>query len=487
LSFPLPTPYPFELPAEKTIGSRWLSTFRLEKAEQRVHPHPAYRRAFFMQKIPEMEVSKLKKLKERLKRGLAMMMAAMVSVLPSTPVLAASETAKITFEYCHDGAGNTIRYQQTVTHDERNCGEAGEARTRIQPGVSLHTGNTLKANASDTWNALSTSQRSAVNLALLYGSQGSMGSLPGSKDEKVLATQMVIWEIVTGCRGADAPYNRTDSKFYDSLCANGANGGVSAAYSQIIVGMQEHGTIPSFASTNKKAVVKELAWDGNKYVVKLTDTNGVLSKYNFTSSDSSVSVSASGNTLTITSKKAVTGDVLLSATKKSPAVSSTLVAYGDPSLQDVVVGVESAADITVYLSVKIPYGHVQIVKTSEDGIVKGLKFQIKGNGIDKTVVTGKNGRIKMENLNPGTYTVTELTEERYETQKSQKVTVSGGQTAKVEFSNILKRGELKVIKSSEDNLVEGVKFHLYGTSLSGAAVDEYAVTTRTAWLCFLIS
>ena len=75
----------------------------------------------------------MKKLKERLKRGLAMMMAAasIVSVLPSMNVSAASETAKITFAYCHDGAGNTIKYQQTVTHDGRVCGEAGDARTRI--------------------------------------------------------------------------------------------------------------------------------------------------------------------------------------------------------------------------------------------------------------------------------------------------------------------------------------------------------------------
>lgn len=94
--------------------------------------------------------------------------ASIVSVFPSMNVSAASETAKITFAYCHDGAGNTIKYQQTVTHDGRVCGEAGEARTRIyadgepafciQPGVSLHTGNTLRANASDTWNALSGSQ-----------------------------------------------------------------------------------------------------------------------------------------------------------------------------------------------------------------------------------------------------------------------------------------------------------------------------------------
>ena len=45
----------------------------------------------------------MKKLKEKLKRGLAMMMAAaaIVSSLPSMSVLAASETAKITFQHCH--------------------------------------------------------------------------------------------------------------------------------------------------------------------------------------------------------------------------------------------------------------------------------------------------------------------------------------------------------------------------------------------------
>ena len=46
------------------------------------------------------------------------------------------------------------------------------------------------------------------------------------------------------------------------------------------------------------------------------------------------------------------------------------------------------------------------------------------------------------------------------------------------FNNVLKRGSLEVIKTSEDNLVEGVKFHLYGTSLSGLPVDEYAVTDK---------
>ena len=62
--------------------------------------------------------------------------------------------------------------------------------------------------------------------------------------------------------------------------------------------------------------------------------------------------------------------------------------------------------------------------------------------------------------------------------------VKGGETATVDFSNILKRGDLKVTKTSEDGLVEGMKFHLYGTSLSGIPVDEYAVTDSTGVATF---
>ena len=56
--------------------------------------------------------------------------------------------------------------------------------------------------------------------------------------------------------------------------------------------------------------------------------------------------------------------------------------------------------------------------------------------------------------------------------------------AKVNFNNKLKRGDLQVVKSSEDNLVEGVKFHLFGTSLSGDAVDQYAVTDNNGVATF---
>ena len=62
---------------------------------------------------------------------------------------------------------------------------------------------------------------------------------------------------------------------------------------------------------------------------------------------------------------------------------------------------------------------------------------------------------------PGVYTVTEMDYDKYEPQDSRRVTVVSGQVSTVNFNN---------------NLNEDVTFHLYGTSLSAIAVDEYAVT-----------
>lgn len=116
------------------------------------------------------------------------------------------------------------------------------------------------------------------------------------------------------------------------------------------------------------------------------------------------------------------------------------------------------------------------MKTSEDGKVEGISFTIAGNGVNKTVKTGAGGTIQIDNLTPGVYTVTEQNYDKYEPQEVRRVTVVSGQVATVNFSNVLKRGDLTVTKTSEDGLNEGVKFHLFGTSLSGHAVDEYAVT-----------
>lgn len=434
------------------------------------------------------------KFRRLFKKAAAALMAAVtaLSVLPATTAFAAGDIGTISFTHTYDSSGNAMRYNSSAVFDGYTAGGTGEYKYRmfvdgdvgfcIQPGVPLKTGNTLKKASSDTWNALSANQKKAVGLALLYGYQGNRSHLSGSDDEKWLATQTLVWEFVTGCREATGSYQQNSTKAYSlHFGSNYPNSGAKAAYDQIVSLMSEHNTIPSFMSGGKNDITKELAYKDGKYSITLTDKNGVLSDYSFSSSDGNVSVSKSGNKLTISSAVAVSGSVRITAKRNGvPTVSDSakMIAYGDPNLQDVVTGVENADTVAAYLNVETPTGTIALKKTSEDGVVGGIQFNIKGDNFNKTVTTDKDGNISVEGLFPATYTITEQSIDRYEPQESQTVTLIGGKTTTVNFNNTLKRGSLEIIKNSEDNLVEGVKFHLYGTSLSGLPVDEYAVTNE---------
>lgn len=431
------------------------------------------------------------KIPKLFKKAAAFVMAAVtaLSIIPGT-AFAAGDIGTISFSHTYDSNGNAMRYNSSANIGGYTAGGTGNCKYRmfvdgenafcIQPGVPLKTGNTLKKASSDTWNALSANQKKAVGLALLYGYQGNRNNLSGSDDEKWLATQTLVWEFVTGCREATGSYNQTSTTVYSlHFGSNYANSGARAVYDQIVAMLREHNTIPSFMSGGKNDITKELAYKDGKYSITLTDSNGVLSDYNFSSSDSNVSVSKSGNKLTISSASAVSGTVRITATRNNiPTVSSSakLIAYGDPNLQDVITGVENVDTVAAYMNIETPTGTLALKKTSEDGVVANISFTITGDNFSKTVKTGADGTISVEGLFPATYTVTEHTIDRYEPQKSQTVTLVGGKTSVVTFSNTLKRGDLEIIKTSEDNLVEDVKFHLYGTSLSGLTVDEYAVT-----------
>ena len=362
------------------------------------------------------------KIRKLFKRAAAFALAAVtaLSAVPATTAFAAGDIGKISFTHTYDGAGNAIRYNSSANIGGHTAGGTGEYKYRmyvdgetafcLQPGVPLKTGNTLAKASSNTWNALSAEQKKAVGLALLYGYQGNSGNLSGSDDEKWLATQTLVWEFVTGCRNSASPYSQTSTTVYSlHFGSNYANSGARAAYDQIVSFMTRHSTIPSFMSTGKKDITKELAYKDGKYSLTLTDKNNSLSEYSFTSSDSSVKVSKSGNKLTITSKKAIDGKARITATRNNtPTVSSgaKMIAYGDPNLQDVITGVENVDSMMAYINVETPTGTVALKKTSEDGVVAGISFTIKGDGFNKTVKTDKDGNITVEGLFPGTYTVT---------------------------------------------------------------------------------
>lgn len=192
-----------------------------------------------------------------------------------------------------------------------------------------------------------------------------------------------------------------------------------------------------------------------------------------------MSASVSGNKLTLTSSNPVNDAVTFNSAKTMPDVGKTvLVPYGDASLQDVITGVENDADpIRAYFKVKTSSGNLKLVKTSENGNVANIEFTVKGDDYSKTVKTNSKGEFELTDLVPGSYTVTEITDSKYETQKSQTVKVESGKTATVTFKNVLKKWNLTVKKTdAETKSAQGDATFagaVYGIYNNGKLVDKY--------------
>lgn len=101
-------------------------------------------------------------------------------------------------------------------------------------------------------------------------------------------------------------------------------------------------------------------------------------------------------------------------------------------------------------------------------------------------LTSASGVASFDDVLIGTgYTLEEVgTPERYIVPDNQTAAIEWNKITNKSFDNDLKRGDLKVTKTAEDGLNEGLKFHLYGTSYSGIPVDEYAVTDASGVATF---
>lgn len=422
--------------------------------------------------------------------ALLLVVAVIFGTMFSLPVSAASgDKVTITFDYCYDSAGNIIKFQQTTVNDGYTVGTVGEELCKIfadgkeayciEPGHTLYSGNTLTESASTVWKNLGSAKQKAINLALLYGKPGSGKSLSGTEDQKWVATQLIVWEFVSGCRSTSEGYKCTNTKFIDGICAGGANPGVKSVYNAISKSLANYSTVPSFASAiASKAETYEMEYSDGKYTLMLTDSNNILSDFGFKTTGG-ISVSKFGNKLTLTSSSPVNDAVTFNSAKSMPSVgNTTLIPYGDATLQDVITGVENDADpIRAYFKVKTSSGNLKLVKTSEDGNVANIEFTIKGDGYSKTAKTNSKGEFELTDLVPGKYTVTEHTPTEYAEQKSKTVNVESGKTATVSFSNVLKKWNLTVKKTdAETKSAQGdatLAGAVYGIYNNGKLVDKY--------------
>ena len=378
----------------------------------------------------------------------------------------------------------------------------GPACYCIEPGIPRLLERTYARYGEDYWKDYPSECNNTIDADTIktllgrimqYGYQGnlslgwrSQNDADADKLAHMMATQVLVWETVVGER--DANFNHVDPGSADAVksvyrTSHPLYSRFSAYYDSMEASVKKHTIVPSFmARSTGKAQTVELSWDGSRYAATLTDTNGVLSDYTFSSEQTGLTFATSGNTLTITAETAPTETVTISATKNNTRKGVVVWSDGhygpDGTMQDVVTYSATISDpVKAHLNLKVSYGTAKIVKTSEDGKVEGISFTITGNGVNETVTTGENGEIQIDNLTPGEYTVTELADDRYVPQEGKTVCVVSGQTAIVEFGNVLKKFNVTLTKrDSEKDSPQGdavLTGAVYGIYHGDDLIDTY--------------
>lgn len=305
----------------------------------------------------------------------------------------------------------------------------------IQPGARSDDSSNYVQGSSGCWYNLPASVQSGIALALACGyPSAEYGTAYGDNNssdivgaEKWAATQAVIWDLICEYRspydyrswGSSPFYNCVDTSRYPTF---------ALWYEKIVDAMQSATDIPSFAETSSRwCDTIELTKDASgNYSASVTDTNGVLSDFNFSSnSGNGITFTQRGNTLTITATaEAAKG---LSTEKTYSATGS---AYGiDPDeavlcWYDSTGKYQSLASYTgtgldpvrAYIKIKATVtedkGSLTVNKTDADTgkALAGVTYRLYDSAGNKVadVTTGTDGKAVFSDLPLGSYSYQEI-------------------------------------------------------------------------------
>ena len=188
----------------------------------------------------------------------------------------------------------------------------------IQPGIRIGDGPGDKveyAGGSDSsyYKKFPAALRRALGLVSLYGYPNAM-----TDKNAYYATQVLIWGLVIG--QVDSSTFAGTNKFYTCLDEDSKKA-VKPYYDSLLNQLKSHETRPSFAgASSSQAKLITLQWDSGskRYEATVTDSNEVLSKFNFTASG--LTISRKGNQLTLSSTRPVSNPISLSSDKAMPEV-----------------------------------------------------------------------------------------------------------------------------------------------------------------------
>lgn len=398
----------------------------------------------------------------------------------------AAKTAYIKNLGWHFARYNNVPYEDDPLYCIEPCKNYAASTSGNYMDEDLGVSGSGSTRGSNVWYAMPYSYRQAIALTLLYSRQlwdsnysvktTAMANNPNVSTR--IATQFLIYEIVTGLRDADT-FNRRGSNGYTSgdVFYNAGVASVSGfaeKYNSIVSSVQNAMKIPSFTSRSSGSA-PTITMSGSQ--VSVTDSNGVLGNFSFTNGNGA-SFSKSGNTLTITKTGSISPTALFSATRSLPSAENSTVSiyYSASSTYQTCVKLYSPQVDTLraYFKINAPDpGAISLVKTTEDGQnLSGWRFGVYSNAACTTLVSGphttnSNGKISITGLNAGTYYVKELghtnstISSRYTCsgENPKMVSISNGTTTSVSFYNKLTVGALEIRKSTNTgNHLDGWKF-----------------------------
>ena len=291
--------------------------------------------------------------KTKIKRAVSFVMAtvlslsAFMSIGTSTAFAASGEKTKVYMvDFPRDGDANydgvwghsnlTLKngwHTGSSTHTNLKAigSYSGNIAYCIEPGVSLSSGQSMNKYDENYFNNITANGvisgdeiRLFIGRILQYGYRGTISTSWRSQNESAAnsiahayATQLLIWETVVGERDANFNHKAASgcSNVKDVINAkHPLRSKIMNYYNSMVSSVQNHTVVPSFCTKSSgSAKVNELEWNGSKYVATLTDSNGVLSNYDFKANISGVTFSTSGNKLTVSMDKAPSKEFTITA------------------------------------------------------------------------------------------------------------------------------------------------------------------------------
>ena len=296
-------------------------------------------------------------------------------------------------------------------------------------------------------------------------------------------TQLLIWETINSFGGSFVGASSVSIPSTVGGMDNIASQSTYNAFKKAVLAkVDQFYTTPSISGQIVTMKVGE--------TVTLTDITGALASYKDTPvvNTTGISVTKTGNkvTLTATGNPNPSGVVSFGySVDLNYLLQSPGYYYKHAVEQDVVTCGFSGGDPTsISFRVNIEMnGSLKIVKTSEDGVVSGVRFNVTGDGVNTTVQTGPDGTITIPNLQDGTVlTVTELTSNQYVQPQSQTVTIKANETATVSFANVLKKWTATITKrDSSTGTAQGdasLAGAVYGVYRGNDLIDQYTTDSR---------